>query len=42
MKGTGLLFVTGCFYDFSVDKDAISVDDINDIHKYLTNKNDIV
>ena len=25
-------------YDFSVDYDAISVDDIKDIHKYLMKK----
>ena len=29
-------------YDFSVDYDAIAVDDIKDIHKYLMTKNDIV
>ena len=29
-------------YDFSVDYDAISVDDILDIHKYLTKKNNII
>ena len=29
-------------YDFSVDYDAIAVDDISDIHKYLMKKNDIV
>ena len=28
--------------DFSVDYDAIAVDDIQDIHKYLMKKNDIV
>ena len=26
-------------YDFSVDYDATSVDDIKDIHKYLMKKN---
>ena len=29
-------------YDFSVDYDFVSVDDIKDIHKYLMKKNDIV
>ena len=38
-KKTGL---NGYVYDFSVDYDAISVDDILDIHKYLMEKNDIV
>ena len=33
---------TGYGYDFSVDYDAIDVDDIKDIHKYLMRKNDIV
>ena len=33
---------TGYFYDFSVDYDATDVDDIIDIHKYLTKKNNIV
>ena len=28
-------------FDFSVDYDAIAVDDILDIHKYLMKKNDI-
>ena len=28
-------------YDFSVDYDAIAVDDILDIHKYLMDKNNI-
>ena len=28
-------------YDFSVGYDAIDVDDIKDIHKYLMKKNDI-
>ena len=32
MKSTGL---PGYVYDFSVDYDAIAVDDILDIHKYL-------
>ena len=39
MKKTGL---NGYVYDFSVDYDAIAVDDILDIHKYLMEKNDIV
>ena len=36
-KKTGLL--NGYVYDFSVDYDAIAVDDILDIHKYLMEKN---
>ena len=35
----------GCYryvFDFSVDYDTISVDDIIDIHNYLIKKNDIV
>ena len=32
----------GQIYDFSVDYDAINVDDILDIHKYLMKKNEIV
>ena len=39
MKRTG---VNGYVYDFSVDYDAIAVDDILDIHKCLMKKNDIV
>ena len=39
MKKTGL---NGYVYDFSVDYDAIAVDDILDIHKYLIKKNDMV
>ena len=38
MKKTGL---NGYVYDFSVDYDAIAVDDILDIHKYLMEKNGI-
>ena len=38
-KKTGL---NGCVYDFSVNYDAISVDDILDIRNYLMKKNDIV
>ena len=29
-------------YDFSADYDAIAVDDILEIHKYLMKKNDIL
>ena len=39
MKKTGF---TGYVYDFSVDYDPIAVDDIKDIHKYLTKKNNMV
>ena len=39
MKTTGF---TGYVYDFSVDYEAIVVDDIKNIHKYLMKKNDIV
>ena len=39
MKKIGL---KGCFYDFSVDCNAIAVADILDIHKYLMKKNGIV
>ena len=39
MKNTGL---NGYVYDFSVDYDAIAVDDIKDIHKYLMEKNNII
>ena len=38
MKKTGF---DGYVYDFSVDYDAIAVNDIEDIHKYLTKKNSI-
>ena len=38
MKKTGL---NGYVYDFSVDYDAIAVDDILDIHKYPMKKNGI-
>ena len=37
-KKTGL---NGYVYDFSVDYDAIAVDDILDFHKYLMKKNNI-
>ena len=39
MKKTGL---TGYVYGFSADYNAITIDDIKDIHNYLTKKNDIV
>ena len=39
MKNTGL---NRYVYDFSVDYDAIAVDDILDIHKDLIEKNGIV
>ena len=32
----------GYVYDFSVDYDAIAVDDILDIHSYLMKKNDML
>ena len=39
MKDTGL---NGYVYDFSIDYDAIAVDDILDIYSYLMKKNDKV
>ena len=36
MKKTGL---NGYVYDFSIDYDAVAVDDTLDIHKYLMKKN---
>ena len=39
MKKTGL---NDYVYDFSVDYDAIAVDDIVDIHKDLMKKNNII
>ena len=39
MKKTGF---TGYVYDFSVDYNAITVDNIKDIHEYLMVKNGIV
>ena len=39
MKITGL---NGYVYDFSVDYDAIAVDDILDIHNYLMKKNESI
>ena len=38
MKRTGF---NGYVYDFSIDYEAIAVDDIKDIYKYLMKKNDI-
>ena len=38
MKETGL---NGYVYDFSANNDGIAVDDILDVHKYLTEKNNI-
>ena len=34
--------LNGYVYDFSVDYDAIVVDDILDIHKYLIKKNNMI
>ena len=39
MKKTGF---NGYVDDFSVDYDAIAVDDISDIHKYSVKKNNII
>ena len=39
MKKTGF---NGYIYDFSVDYDAIAVDDVLDINTYLTKKNNVV
>ena len=39
MKKTGF---NGHIYDFSVDYDAIDIEDIKDIHKYLMKKTDIM
>ena len=39
IKKTGL---NGYVFDFSVAYDAITIDDVLDIHKYLMKKNDIV
>ena len=38
-KSTGF---NGYIYDFSVDYDAIVIDDILDVRKHLMKKNDIV
>ena len=34
--------LNGCVYDFSADYDAIAVDDILEINKYLMERNGIV
>ena len=39
IKKTGF---TGYVYDFTVDYNAVTVDDIKDIHKYLMKKNNVV
>ena len=39
MKRTGF---TGYIYDFSVDYNAIAVDNIKDIHNYLMKKNNMI
>ena len=39
IKETGL---NGSVYDFSASYDAITVDDILDIHKYLMKKNNMM
>ena len=39
MRDTGF---NGYVHDFSVDYNATDVDDIKEIHKYLTKKNNIV
>ena len=39
MKKTGL---NGYVYNFSINCDAITVDDILDIHKYLTKTNNMI
>ena len=39
MKRTGF---TGYVYDFSAGYDDIEVDNINDVHKYLMERNNIV
>ena len=39
MKKTGL---NGYVYDFSFDCDAITFDDILDIHKYLMKKHNMI
>ena len=33
---------SGYVYEFSVDYDAIAVDNILDIHKYINKKNNII
>ena len=39
MKETGF---TGYVYDFSVDYNAVAVDDVKDIHNYLMKKNNMI
>ena len=39
MKKTGL---NGYIYDFSADYDALAIDDILDIHRFLMKKNNII
>ena len=39
MKKTGL---TGYVYDFSIDYNAVTVNDIKDIHIYLMKKNNMI
>ena len=39
MKKTGL---NGYIYDFSADYDALAIDDILDIHRYLMKKNNVI
>ena len=39
MKKTGL---AGYVYDFNADYNAVTVDDIKDIHNYLMKKNDLM
>ena len=39
MKKSGL---TGYVYDFSVDNNTVTVDDIKDIHNYLMKKNNMI
>ena len=39
MKKTGLI---GYVYDFSIDYNAVTVNDIKDIHIYLMKKNNMI
>ena len=39
IKKTGL---NGYVYDFNFDYDAIAIDDLLDIHKYLMKKNNMI
>ena len=41
-KDWSMIIFTGYVYDFSANYNAVTVDDIKDIHKYLMKKNDIV